>query len=158
MTPRHRPPADARPAEELRTALRALADPVRAEQQRAYLRSDLHHLGATVPEVRHCVTRTRRALGPLPGGDVLGLAQDLWAAPRPGRPAVFEDRRAAVEVLLRYAGQLDAAQLAGVEELLRECRAWALVDPLAVHWAGAVAARDPDAGTVLDRWIADPDL
>ncbi|MFD6424739.1 DNA alkylation repair protein [Streptomyces sp. NPDC060198] len=148
-------------AEELRGALRAAADPVRAEQQRAYLRSELRHLGVRVPDLRTAVTATRRKLGPLPGAEVRALARELWSGPdgTPGRDAtvpVYEYRRAAVEVLVGYAGALEAGALGEVGDLLRECDTWALVDPLAVHCAGAVALRDPAAGAVLDRWIADP--
>lgn len=54
------------PAQEIRAALSAAADPVRAARQRAYLRSDLHHLGIAVPGMRRAVTRTRRGLGAWP--------------------------------------------------------------------------------------------
>ncbi|MFD6529152.1 DNA alkylation repair protein [Streptomyces sp. NPDC060184] len=148
-------------AEELRGALRSAADPVRAGQQRAYLRSELCHLGVGVPELRATVTATRRRLGALPGPEVRALARDLWSAPggsaeAAGPVPVYEYRRAAVEVLVQYAAALDAGDLGEVGELLRECGTWALVDPLAVHCAGAVALRDPAAGAVLDRWIEDP--
>ncbi|MGW8557308.1 DNA alkylation repair protein [Streptomyces tubercidicus] len=150
--------ASGSPAESLRAALNALADPVRADQQRAYLHSELHHLGLRVPDLRHCVTQTRRALGPRPGYDVLALARDLWSAQESHAEPVYDYRRAAVEILVQYAGALDAAGLKDVEALLRQCRTWALVDPLAVHCVGAVALRDPAAGKVLDRWITDPDF
>ncbi|MFD5110464.1 DNA alkylation repair protein [Streptomyces cinereoruber] len=144
--------------EDLRAALRALADPVRADQQRAYLHSDLDHLGVRVPDLRRCVTETRRRLGARTGPEVLALAQDLWSAQEGVTKPAYDDRRAAVEILVQYAGALDAADLEAVEALLRQCRTWALVDPLAVHGAGVVALRDSTAGTVLDRWIADPDF
>ncbi|MFF5448049.1 DNA alkylation repair protein [Streptomyces sp. NPDC012888] len=150
------PPPEAAGA--LRAEVRALADPSRAGRQRAYLRSGLHHLGVTVPELRGCVTRIRRTLGARPAPEVLALAADLWAAPGPGGGPVYEYRWAAVELLVQYARALDATALGPVEGLLRECRTWALVDPLAVHCAGAVALRDPAAGPVLDRWCADPDF
>ncbi len=67
------------PAEDLRAALRALAAPDRADQQRAYLHSDLAHLGVRVPDLRRCVTETRRRLGARPGSEVLALAQYLWS-------------------------------------------------------------------------------
>ncbi|QHC33021.1 DNA alkylation repair protein [Streptomyces sp. HF10] len=150
--------ASARPAEDLRAALRELADPARAEQQRAYLHSDLDHLGVRVPDLRHCVTRTRRVLGAQPGCDVPALAGGLWSAQEGSEKPVYDYRRAAVEILVQYAGALDAADLKNVEALLRQCHTWALVDPLAVHCAGAVALRDAAAGKVLDRWLSDPDF
>ncbi|MFD0271884.1 DNA alkylation repair protein [Streptomyces sp. NPDC127106] len=149
-------------AETLRAALAAAPDPVRAEQQRAYLHSDLHHLGLGIPDLRRHVTRLRRTLGPVPGPYVCSLARELWRVPDGSGKPVFEYRRAAVEVLVQYAGRgaLDAGHLQDIEALLRECRTWALVDPLAVHGAGAIALRvpGPDVGVVLDRWIADPDF
>ncbi|MEU5256288.1 DNA alkylation repair protein [Streptomyces longwoodensis] len=147
-----------RPAEDLRAALRALADPDRADQQRAYLHSDLVHLGVRVPDLRRCVTETRRRLGARPGSEVLALAQDLWSAQEGHTKPVYDYRRAAVEVLMQYARALDASDLEVVEALLRQCRTWALVDPLAVHCTGVIALRNPAAGTALDRWIADPDF
>lgn len=154
------PPLDGA-AGELRGALRASADPVRAERERAYLHSELRHLGVRVPDLRARVTAARRRLGALSGTEARALARDLWSAPdgsaeTTGPVPVYEYRRAAVEVLVQYAGALEAADLGEVGELLGECGTWALVDPLAVHCAGAVALRDPAAGAVLDRWIADP--
>ncbi|MFK0257951.1 DNA alkylation repair protein [Streptomyces sp. NPDC090445] len=146
------------PTEQLRTALSASADPVRAEQQRAYLRSDLHHLGVGVPDMRRSVTRTRRALGARPAPYVLALAAELWSGRQDAERPVYEYRWAAVELLVQYARALDATHLPAVEALLRECHTWALVDPLAVHCAGVIALRDPAAGPVLDRWVADPDF
>ncbi|MFJ3922288.1 DNA alkylation repair protein [Streptomyces sp. NPDC090022] len=145
-------------AAELRAALSEGADPVRAEQQRAYLHSDLRHLGVGVPDMRRSVTRTRRALGARPAPYVLALARELWSAPEPAGPPVYEYRWAAVELLVQYARTLDATHLPDVEAVLRECRTWALVDPLAVHCAGVIALRDPAAGTVLDRWATDTDV
>ncbi|MCJ1676393.1 DNA alkylation repair protein [Streptomyces sp. APSN-46.1] len=146
------------PVEDLRTALRALADPVRADQQRTYLHSELTHLGVRIPDLRRCVIDARRTMGALPGPDALALARDLWSPPESDAIPVYEYRRAAVEVLVQYQGSLNAEALKDVEDLLRGCRTWALVDPLAVHCAGAVALRDPAAGPVLDRWITDPDF
>ncbi|MFJ8160496.1 DNA alkylation repair protein [Streptomyces sp. NPDC096136] len=146
------------PAHEIRAALSAAADPVRAAQQRAYLHSDLHHLGIAVPDMRRAVTRTRRGLGARPAPYVLALAAELWSVPDGAGRTVYEYRWAAVELLVQCARALDATHLPAVEALLRECRTWALVDPLAVHCAGAVALRDPAAGEALDRWAADPDF
>ncbi|MGE7384602.1 DNA alkylation repair protein [Streptomyces sp. NPDC004126] len=150
--------AAADPVRELRAALDALADPVRAASQRAYLKSDLHHLGIGVPDLRRCVTRGRRRLGRLPAPEITALARRLWSPPDGGGTPVYEYRWAAVETLVQYAGALRAADLEDVEALLRECRTWALVDPLSVHCAGVIALSDPAAGAVLDRWVRDPDF
>ncbi|MFE9476328.1 DNA alkylation repair protein [Streptomyces griseofuscus] len=102
--------ASARPAEDLRAALRALADPARADQQRAYLHSDLDHLGVRVPDLRHSVTRTRRVLGAQAGSAVLALAGALWSAQEGSEKPVYDDRRAAVEHCAGAVALRDAAE------------------------------------------------
>jgi 3-methyladenine DNA glycosylase AlkD len=139
-------------ADGVREALDRLGTAERAEQERAYLRSDLGHLG--VPAVRRTVKSALRALGPLSRDDTLRLAALLWTG------EVYEHRQAAVETLTaRAAAVLRAGDLAGLERYLRASGTWALVDPLAVHAVGAVVVRDPAAcGDTLDRWARDEDF
>jgi hypothetical protein len=61
-------------ADGVREALDRLGTAERAERERAYLRSDLGHLGVPVPEVRRTVKSAFRALGPLSRDDTLRLA------------------------------------------------------------------------------------
>ncbi|MEW2082855.1 hypothetical protein [Streptomyces sp. NPDC005283] len=70
--------ASGSPVDGLRALLWTPADPVRAGQQRAYLHSDLNHLGVRAPDQSRRVTETRRRPGTRPGSDVLALAQDPW--------------------------------------------------------------------------------
>ncbi|MHC3390838.1 DNA alkylation repair protein [Streptomyces lavendulocolor] len=141
-------------ADGVREALDRLGTAERAERERAYLRSDLTHLGVPVPEVRRTVKSALRALGPLSRDDTLRLAALLWS------DEVYEQRQAAVETLTaRAAAVLRAGDLAGLERYLRASGTWALVDPLAVHAVGAVVVRDPAAcGDTLDRWARDEDF
>lgn len=133
--------------------LRAAADPDRAVQERAYLKSSIDHLGVRVPETRAIVGRAlpRRSA---PTHDlVVGVAEALWAAP------VHERRLAACQVLALHVGTLGAADLVLVERLLREAKTWALVDVLAPDVAGPIFEADPAAaGPVLDRWNVDEDF
>lgn len=134
-------------------ALRAEADPERADHERAYLKSDLDFLGVSVPTVRAVVLRELAAVDPgRTGDDVLAAADALWAAP------VHERRLAAVELLARDAARLAPGALVPIERFLREARTWALVDPLAIRVAGRLVARHPELGATLDRWADDPDL
>lgn len=133
--------------------LRAVADPRRAVQERAYLKSSIDHLGVRVPETRAIVGRAlpRRSA---PAHDlVVGVAEALWAAP------VHERRLAACQVLALHVGALGADDLVLVERLVREAKTWALVDVLAPDVAGPIFEADPTgAGPVLDRWNADEDF
>lgn len=132
----------------LEAELRAAADPARADGERRYLRSDLEHLGVSVPAVRAAVRRLHRAHPELPHDQVVALVRELWAYP------VHELRLAAVEVLAAWHGRLSAADLPLLERLLREARTWALVDPLAIVVVGGIVAHEPAAAAALDRWVA----
>ena len=140
-------------ADEIVARLGELADPVRAAGETRYLKSAREHLGVRVPEVRRVVRTAAREHGVDDREDVLAAATGLWSTGE-----VHERCLAAVELLVARAGSLVAADLDLVEDLLRRAGTWALVDPLAEKVAGDVAARDPGAGVVLDRWARDPDF
>ncbi len=138
-------------AQELERRLGAVARAERAEQERRYLKSSLHHLGVSVPAIR------RTALGflgehELDRSELLALARALWEEP------VHERRMAAVEILAERANLLRPDDLPFVEELLRESRTWALADPLAIQVAGSLVDRWPELGSTLDRWAGDEDF
>ncbi|MEZ5234732.1 MAG: DNA alkylation repair protein [Acidimicrobiales bacterium] len=148
--------------------LAAHADADRAAGQASYLHSELRHLGATVPQVRACVRGAWRACGGAGRAAVLSAASTLWAEP------VHEHRLAAVELLIIAVDRLEPHdELVLVESMLRQCRTWALVDPLAAKVAGPLIDRldaealaggggvDAGAGggdAVLERWISDEDF
>jgi 3-methyladenine DNA glycosylase AlkD len=82
----------------------------------------------------------------------MAMAAALWDRP------LYECRQAAVILLERRAGLLEAADIAVIERLLRASRTWALVDSLAANVAGDLVERCPELGAVLDRWAADDDF
>jgi len=138
--------------DEIDAQLRARASPERAAQERAYLKSDLDHLGVSVPAIR-AVAKGIAARRPALGRErLLALVLALWE----GR--VYERRRLAVELLEISGDRLQAGDIGLVERLLREARTWALVDELAAVVAGGLVERHPELGPVLDRWAGDPDL
>jgi 3-methyladenine DNA glycosylase AlkD len=139
-------------ASSLERALRAAANPDRAEHERRYLKSSLVHLGASVPAIRAAAKALARAHPDLPREAVLGLADALWAR------GIHECRAAAVELLELHVGRLEARDLRIVERLLREARTWALVDNLAASVAGPLVERFPALARTLDRWAADEDF
>lgn len=132
--------------------LRAAGRPDRAEQERAYLKSDLRHYGTSVPAIRGAVTSALRARPGLSHDDVVALVDALWTAP------VHERRMAAVEVLDLCSDRLGPRDAALLERLLRESRTWALVDGLAASVVGGLVERFPELGSVLDRWATDRDF
>lgn len=134
-------------------ALQDEADPARAVQERAYLKSDLEHLGVRVPVTRAIV---KRILPQRPSPDhdlVVGVAEALWAEP------VHERRVAACHVLELHEAVLTVGDIPLLERLLRESRTWALVDVIAPNVVGPMFDRDPASiGPVLDRWNLDEDF
>ena len=139
-------------ADDLHARLRRLGTPERAAGEQRYLKSALTHLGVTMPD-------TRRAVGEFltahPAVDVptrVALVPCLWDR------EIYELRQAAVNLLERSRDELDADVLDLVEGLLRDAHTWALVDPLAISAAGAIALRDPRVWARTDRWIVDNDM
>ncbi|MCB9596764.1 MAG: DNA alkylation repair protein [Sandaracinaceae bacterium] len=134
----------------IEAGLRAIGDPERAVQGKAYLKSEMVHLGATMPELRRVVRAQLAALGK-DRARFVEAADELWA------PGIYELRAAAVIVLTRGAKLLEEADVPQVERMLRESKTWALVDPLSTDVMGALVVRLGLADT-LDRWSEDDDF
>jgi 3-methyladenine DNA glycosylase AlkD len=139
----------------LRAALEAEATPDRAEQERRYLKSELRHLGVSVPRIRSAALAVCRTT-PLDHDGVVALAERLWREP------VHELRMAAVEVLTECVDRLGPADLPLLERLIRESRSWALSDGLSASVVGplveAAGTDDPVVDATLDRWAVDDDF
>ncbi len=144
-------PAKARTlADDLEVQLRRGGRPERAEGEKAYLKSDLEHLGCSVPVIRKTTKAFLAALPALSGAEAVDLAEALWAKP------VFERRMAAVEILTMWQSELPAEALPRIERLVRQCRGWALLDSLVAQlgpWFESL-----DITPTLDRWAADEDF
>jgi 3-methyladenine DNA glycosylase AlkD len=149
-------------AADLERRLRERGDAERAVKERAYLESELTHLGVSVPAIRAATREIHRELattapaGRVPREQLLGLVVELWDEPA-GAP-IHERRMAAVELLELEQGQLGVDDVALLERLLRECRTWALLDGLAVSVVGELVDREPAAlDPSLRRWAGDDD-
>lgn len=132
--------------------LRELGDAERSEHEKRYLKSELEHLGASVPAIRKVAKAVLAQYGPLAHDDLLELVTALWSRP------VHECRMASVELLELGSETLEARDLDVVERLIRESRTWALVDGLAASVAGILVERHPELGATLDRWASDEDF
>ena len=130
--------------------LRAQANPVRAEVERRYLKSDRPFFGCGVPAVRAAVRR--REGGLTQRAAVVELARALWALPE------HEALHAAVVVLGRKAKLLQMEDVPLLEQILREGKTWALADTLITSVMPTFLKTHPEATAVLDRWSTDPDF
>jgi 3-methyladenine DNA glycosylase AlkD len=139
-------------AHQLEALLRERGTPERAEQERAYLKSSMTHLGTSVPDTREVVRGFLRAHSELSAPEVRALAEQLWDSP------IYERRAAAVMVLIADAARSEPGDLVRVERFVREGRTWALVDSLSCDVSGALIEKFPQLSPELDRWAADDDF
>jgi 3-methyladenine DNA glycosylase AlkD len=130
----------------------SLGDSRRAEKEKAYLKSDLRHLGVRVPEVRREVRRVLDVQDISDRNDVLTLTHRMWFRP------IHEMRMAAVELLAARARLLKPADMQVLEKYVREAKTWALVDALATSIVGPMVQEHPTALRSLDRWARDADF
>ncbi len=137
---------------ELEAELRALATPERAAHEQRYLKSELVHLGVSVPGIDRVTRRLLRERVPYEHGATVDLAEALWER------GVHELRMAAVDVLSERVDVLSPADLPLLERLLRESRTWALVDGLAPCVVGPLLASHPEVEAAVQRWGEDPDF
>lgn len=133
----------------LEPQLREAGDPVRAEGEKSYLKSDLEFIGTGVPHLRGVAKRFGKQFPDLSHEDLIEVVVTLW------RPPVHELRSLAIAILEVYRNRLRPDDLALIEDTLRQCQTWAHVDWLAVKVAAPVIARCPDGDAVRERWSRD---
>jgi 3-methyladenine DNA glycosylase AlkD len=129
-------------AKDIERTLQPLGTRQRAIQEKRYLKSDLDHLGITVPVVRATLRKFRAS-----DRDELRTTVDaLWAR------GIYELRFAACLLLVRDVALLTARDLPWLLRLVRGAKTWALVDTLAPFVVGKLATDE------LDDWITDDDF
>ncbi len=138
----------------LTAALAAEADPVRAQSQQRYMKSEQPFLGLGVPRVRALVAAAVRA-GPLPtAGCWRRAVRALW-----DDPPYREYRYAAIGVVRhpKHGRYLTVGELPLLEHLVVSGAWWDLVDETAAV-IGDLRAADPDVATDLRAWAVAPDV
>lgn len=134
---------------EVEERLRDLGTAERAEKEKRYLKSELRHFGATVPQVRREAKRVGKEI--TSREELAAVVEALWAEP------VHERRSCAAYLLEARVDLLEPADVRLLERLVRESRTWALVDVLAGDVLGVLEVRFPDPDR-LDRWAVDEDF
>ena len=142
---------------DLREALEEAGDPARAEQQRAYLKSEMAMYGVGVPETRRLSQR------------IAAAHRGLWTEATTWEAALRclwdgathrEERYAALAVIrsklsASHAGRMKS--LALYEHFLRTGQWWDLVDETS-HAVGLVVREHPAAAARMRVWATDPDV
>jgi 3-methyladenine DNA glycosylase AlkD len=136
----------------IRAALRSAAEPVRAPQMQAYMKSQMPYLGVSVPVTRKI---TRRAVTVLPA---LRPAELIEAAARLWREAEYrEERYAATELtgVKLAAGRLEMLPLC--TEMIVTGAWWDHVDAVSPRIGAMLVAHRDEVEPVVRRWSTDED-
>ena len=140
----------------LRAALRALADPARAEGARAYMKSEMPFHGVGAVPLRKACREVFRNLELENEEAWRAAVLDLW------RNARFrEERYAAIELSgIRDARPWQTMRaLPMYEEMIVSGAWWDFVDVIASHRLGAILASEPKPmRRAMLAWSRDPDL
>ena len=139
--------------DDVRVALRAVADPLRAPKMQAYMKSVMPYLGVPVPQVRKIVNARARLERQMTVAHIRDDASTLW------RGAQFREERYAATALVAQreaAGALDLLDL--YREMIVTGAWWDHVDEVS-HRVGRllVAHRETVRPLILD-WSTDSDL
>ena len=138
----------------IRGALRAAANPDRAPQQQAYMKSEMPFLGVLVPQCRRIAASAFRAR-PLPDADAWQAAiLGLWR-----RAAFREERYAAIGLLTlpRCSRWIEPRRVPMIEELVVTGAWWDYVDAIAGRSMGTMLAGHPHSTKALLRGWARSD-
>jgi 3-methyladenine DNA glycosylase AlkD len=140
---------------EVRAALKKAADPEKAPQMQAYMKSAMPFRGVTGP-IQKGLWRQIFPAHPLTAAGWRDVTLSLW------REAAFrEERYAAIALtdLARYKGFRDTSALPMLEQMIVTGAWWDLVDPLATHHLGDVLRTDRQGvSSLMRRWADDPDM
>jgi 3-methyladenine DNA glycosylase AlkD len=129
-------------------ALRARADPKRAEWEKAYQKSGAEHWGVPLPGMDAAI---RETLGDLTQKEALELCRRLWREP------VWDLKIVAARILARKAVEPDAKVWGFVIERLPDLDGWAIADNLA-DVGSRCLTHDPRRLDDVEAWVESPHL
>ena len=144
---------------QLRNALiagfRASANPEKALQQQAYLKSSMLHYGLTTPVLRKLTKEKIREHPIADAATWRATALELWR-----KADHREERYAAIELIgfSGYRSWLDLAALPLLEEMIVTGAWWDIVDPIATSYFGILLTNHPtQMRRTLRKWSRDDD-
>jgi 3-methyladenine DNA glycosylase AlkD len=136
----------------LEAQLAATADPARAAQEKAYMKSAMAFHGAPAARLKEVAAAWLKRHPRLTREELRALLDAAYDTPW------FDLRTLALVILMRKERLLGGEDAAWVEALVRRSACWAHVDALATHVAAGVLRRHPGMDADLRRWAVDEDL
>lgn len=132
------------------------ADPERAHQQQAYMKSEMPYFGLRVPRCRSIANEVLSDCPPQNSQAWVSSILLLW------REATHrEERYVAIELLLhkKFAQWLIPGQIHVIEELVVTGAWWDYIDALASRGVGTMLANDPiQTKRILYKWAKDQNI
>lgn len=143
-------------AAQVRTAIAAHADPARAEQQQAYMKSAMPYRGVSSPQLRAALRPVLATFTPGSRAEWEAGVRAIWDG------AMHREERYAAIAFARHVRAKrwqDAAALPLHQHLVVTGAWWDFVDEIAAHLVGTALRADRAAARpVVQRWASDPDL
>jgi 3-methyladenine DNA glycosylase AlkD len=149
-----RVPADRILVERVRAGLRAAAEPERAPQMQAYMKSAMPYLGVRVPTVRALVRAEAKTRPPTSTDALAATAAVLW------REATHREERYAATALIAVPaarGLQTMALLPLYQEMITTGAWWDHVDEVSHRVGGLLVAFPSEMVPTIREWAVDPD-
>lgn len=141
------------PVSFVQSQFRQLADPVKAPEMAAYMKTDMPFYGIQKPQREPVYRQLNREFRAQSVKQYESTVLALWQLPH------REEKYAAIEYAMRQRDFISEKRLPLYRRLVREGAWWDLVDPVAIHLIGIayLGSRKP-LQEQMDAWIESPDL
>ena len=139
--------------EDARSLLGAEADPERAENMAAYLKTDMAFYGVSSPVRRGLVKKLAADHRPRTNEEYRTQVIGLWEQPH------REEKYLAIDWAKRHRAFISFDNIDLYEQMTVEGGWWDLVDDIAANLVGGVVRSDLDRmRPILERWLASGDM
>lgn len=126
--------------------IRKHANTQRASENKEYLKSELEHVGLTMPEIRDLAKQWSDQHSDINLDELFSLAATLY------KKDIHELRIFCIIILTHLSDRYDMSHMEFFEELVHKSDSWAYVDEIAVRLVGQTLINDRSAMLFLPIW------
>jgi 3-methyladenine DNA glycosylase AlkD len=137
----------------VQTSLRAAADPAKAVDMQAYMKTDMPFYGVQKPGRASILSSLVGDYPPSNRAEYEAMVLTLWSLPH------REEKYLALGYARRFRLHIVPESLALYQKLIVEGAWWDLVDDVATHLIRTLVVAHPiETWSVVDGWVDDPDI
>ena len=137
----------------LATELAQVADPQRAADMAAYMKTDMPFYGVARPEMMKIYREMRRRFPVASRGEYLSAVRVMWAQPH------REEKYCAIRMAVDHPAYVTIGSVPLYRRMIVEGAWWDFVDEIAARLIGKVLLDDRERmQPKLDQWIDDPNM